>query len=185
MDAIPGPDDFAMIGEVLRRRLLRISTRGEVAPDLIVIDGGRGQVGRAREILEEMGFAHLPLLGLAKREEEIVLPHGGPPLQLPRSSPALQLLQRIRDEAHRFAIAYHRKRRSRAQSRSRLDSIPGIGPSRRRLLLRRFGSVAGIRHAPEAEIAAVKGIGPKLARVLREALDEPKADSQGRPRDPG
>lgn len=181
MDAIPGPDDFAMIGETLRRRLLRITTRGETPPDLILIDGGRGQVGRARLVLEEMGFAHLPLVGLAKREEEIILPHGGPSIVLPRSSPALQLLQQVRDEAHRFAIAYHRLRRRRAQSRSQLDSIPGIGPNRRRLLLRKFGSVAGIQRAPESEIAAVKGIGPKLARILKEALDGTKAEPIGPP----
>ncbi|MCA9727356.1 MAG: excinuclease ABC subunit C, partial [Candidatus Eisenbacteria bacterium] len=179
MDAIPGPDDFAMIGEAVRRRLLRISTRGEIAPDLILIDGGRGQVGRAREVLEALGFAHLPLLGLAKREEEIVLPHGGPTVRLPRSSPALQLLQRVRDEAHRFAITYHRKRRTRAQATSRLDAIPGIGPRRRRLLLRQFGSVAAIKLATESDIAAVTGIGPKLAKVLKEALDEPRATTDG------
>jgi excinuclease ABC subunit C len=174
----PGPDDFAMIEEALRRRLDRVRTGGEEAPDLILVDGGAGQVGRARSVLEESGFAHLPLLGLAKKEEEIVLPRGGRPIRLPRSSGALQLLQRVRDEAHRFAVQYHRKLRGRAQQASRLDSIPGIGPARRRELLRRFGSVEGIRRAQEKELAAIRGIGPRTARAVLEALGE--SDSRGR-----
>lgn len=173
MDTTPGPDDFAMIGEAVRRRLLRIETKGEPVPDLILVDGGRGQVSRALEIMEAMGYPKLPLAGLAKQEEEIVLPHAGPLLRLPRSSAALQLLQRVRDEAHRFAVSYHRQRRRKAQTRSRLDEIPGIGPTRRKALLRHFGSVDGVRSATAEQIAGVEGFGPKLALQLRERLDVP------------
>ena len=175
MEHIPGPDDFAMMGEAVRRRLERLRTRGEVAPDLILIDGGVGQVGRARQVLEEMGFAHLPLVGLAKREEEVVLPLGAPSIRLPRRSGALQLLQRVRDEAHRFAISYHRKLRGKAQQSSRLDRIPGIGPARRRQLLQAFGSLDGIRSASREELAALPGFGEKLADTLQEALRDVSA----------
>lgn len=170
MAHIPGPDDFAMIGEAVRRRLQRLKEDGGTAPDLILVDGGVPQVARARSVLLEMGFSDLPLAGLAKREEEIVLPHGVPSIRLPRNSEALRLLQRVRDEAHRFAVAYHRLRRTKAQRASLLDDIRGIGPVRRRALLHKFGSVEGIRRASEAELASVAGVGIDLARALRLAL---------------
>lgn len=172
MDSIEGPDDFAMMEAAVRRRLARVESRGEVPPDLILIDGGIGQVGRARRVLEEAGFARIPLVGLAKKEEEIVLPQGGQPIRLPRSSPALQLLQRVRDEAHRFAVTYHRERRRGAQRSSRLDTIPGIGPARRRLLLKTFGSLRELIAAGEERVAETPGIGPRLARAVFAALAE-------------
>jgi len=170
MNETDGPDDFAMMGEVLRRRLRRLGNGEGPAPDLILVDGGRGQVGIVREILAEQGFPHLPLLGLAKREEEIVVADREAPLRLPRTSEALRLLQRIRDEAHRFAVGYHRKLRAGGQSASRLDGVPGIGPARRRLLLRRFGSLAAMREAGPEALTAVPGIGPKLAQTIWTAL---------------
>jgi excinuclease ABC subunit C len=168
---VQGPDDFAMIGEVLRRRLRRLRSEGETPPDLILIDGGKGQVGRAREVLEEEGWTAIPILGLAKREELVVLPGVKEPVRLPRSSAGLRLLQRVRDEAHRFAVTYHRKLRSKGQTRSALDPVPGIGPGRRAALLRHFGSFEALRRAPAETIARVPGIGALRARALREALD--------------
>jgi excinuclease ABC subunit C len=168
---VQGPDDFAMIGEVLRRRFRRLAEGSETPPDLILIDGGKGQVGRAKEVLDEEGFGQIPILGLAKREELVVLPGVREPLRLPRNSAGLRLLQRVRDEAHRFAVTYHRKLRSRSQTRSAIDPLPGIGPKRRALLLRHFGSFEALRRAPLEAIARVEGIGPARARALREALD--------------
>lgn len=168
---VEGPDDFAMIGEVIRRRVRRLREEGEAHPDLILIDGGKGQVGRALEMLEEAGYGSIAVLGLAKREELVVFPGARDPIRLPRSSAALRLLQRVRDEAHRFAVTYHRSLRTRGQTRSALDPIPGIGPKRRALLLRHFGSLEALRRAPEEAIARVPGIGPQRARALRAALD--------------
>jgi excinuclease ABC subunit C len=168
---VQGPDDFAMIGEVLRRRLRRLREEGETPPDLILIDGGKGQVGRARDVLEEEGWTEIPILGLAKREELVVLPGVKAPVRLPRSSAGLRLLQRVRDEAHRFAVTYHRTLRSKGQTRSALDPLPGIGPRRRAQLLRHFGSLEAMRRASVETIARVPGIGPIRARALRDALD--------------
>jgi excinuclease ABC subunit C len=164
---VQGPDDVAMIGEVLHRRLQRLRSEGGQPPDLILIDGGIGQVGRASEVLAGEGYGEVPLLGLAKREELVVIPGRPDPLRLPRSSPALRLLQRVRDEAHRFAVGYHRKLRSKDQVRSGLDPLPGIGPRRRILLLRHFGSLEGIRRASPESLGRVPGIGPRtIERIL-------------------
>jgi len=179
MNHVPGPDDFAMIGEAVRRRLEKLQDPREVAPDLILVDGGIGQVARAKAVLEEMGFSHLALAGLAKKEEEVVLPQGGQPLRLPRNSEALRLLQRVRDEAHRFAVGYHRKLRTKAQKHSELDQIRGIGPKRRRLLLRRFGSIDALRSASEADLAALPGFGVALAQAVKQALVGPSTDEGG------
>jgi excinuclease ABC subunit C len=165
-----GPNDFAMMEEVLRRRLRRLAAGEGPSPDLILVDGGKGQVSAARRVLSELGFPELPLAGLAKREEEIVLPAREASLRLPRGSGALRLLQRVRDEAHRFAVTYHRTLRAGGQSASRLDAVRGIGPARRRLLLRRFGSVSAMRAAGPQGIAEVPGIGPSLARAIWSAL---------------
>jgi len=172
MEGPDRPDDFAMIGQVLRRRLERLRTEGGDPPDLILVDGGKGQVGRAQEVLQETGFTHLPLCGLAKKQEEVFRPHATDPLRLSRSSASLRLLQRVRDEAHRFAVTYHRGLRAKAGRTSRLDRIGGIGPARRRLLLRSFGSVAGMIAAGPEGLSAVPGIGPHLARTVWEALQD-------------
>jgi excinuclease ABC subunit C len=166
----PAPDDFAMMAEVLARRLRHLREDGGPRPDLVLVDGGPGQVGAAAGALRDAGFADLPLVGLAKREEEIHLPGRPEPLKLPRTSPALQLLQRVRDEAHRFAVEYHRSLRGKSQKRSGLDGIPGIGPARRRELLQRFGSLAALRRAGPEAIAQTPGMGPRLARMVWDAI---------------
>ena len=176
---VQGPNDFASHQEVLRRRFghaLRLE-EGAVEearwrlPDLVIIDGGKGQVSAAREVLDALGLHDLPLAGLAKEREELFLPDRSTPIVLPASSPALYLVQRLRDEAHRFAITYHRQLRAKAQVRSVLDDLPGIGPARKRALLRVFGSARGIREATESQVAAVPGIGPRLAATIKATLE--------------
>ncbi|MFI5261110.1 MAG: excinuclease ABC subunit UvrC [Candidatus Limnocylindrales bacterium] len=177
--SVQGPDDFASHQEVLRRRFGRVLRTEEGAaeearwrlPDLVIIDGGKGQVSAAREVLDALGLHDLPLAGLAKEREELFLPGRSAPIVLPASSPALYLVQRLRDEAHRFAITYHRQLRAKAQVRSVLDELPGVGPSRKRQLLRVFGSARGIRAATVSEVAAVPGIGPRLAERIKATLD--------------
>ncbi len=177
---VQGQDDFAAHSEALTRRFARSASGGSekageaearawALPDLLVIDGGRGQVAAAAAVMASAGLA-IPLIGLAKEREEIWFPETATPLLLPATDPGLRLLQRLRDEAHRFAIGYHRTLRSRAATTSRLDSIPGLGPTRRKALLRRFGSVAGVAAASEAEIAAVPGVGERLAATVFAAL---------------
>src|SRR6185503_18697202 len=134
------PDDFASMREVVGRRYRRLLEEGKELPDLVLIDGGKGQLGAAMEALAELGIGHQPVASLAKREEAIFLPGREEPVVLPRSSPVLQLVQRVRDEAHRFAVGFHRKTRAQRTLRSELDDIPGVGPAKRRKLLSRFGS---------------------------------------------
>ena len=141
-----------------------------LVPGLVVIDGGRGHLNAVQQVFLELGITDVPLCSIAKAEEEIFLPHSAEPVVLPRGSQGLYLVQRVRDEAHRFAITYHRQRRSKAATRSVLDEVPGIGPKRRRELLRRFGSVAGIREASHDELAAVPGMSAASARKLAEHL---------------
>ncbi len=139
-------------------------------PGLVVIDGGKGHLSAAQQALLELGVTDVPLCSLAKREEEVFLPHTPEPVLLPRQSPGLYLLQRVRDEAHRFAVTYHRQRRSRAATRSRLDDAPGVGPKRRRELVRRFGSASGVQTASVEEIASVKGMSRSSAESLKAFL---------------
>jgi excinuclease ABC subunit C len=163
------PDDFAAMREVVSRRYRRLLEEGGELPDLILIDGGRGQLNAATAALEELGIGHQPVASLAKREEEIYTPGRELPLALPRSSPVLQLVQRVRDEAHRFAIGFHRQTRARRTLTSELDEIPGVGPSRRRKLLSRFGSVRGVRGATLEELATSVGAG--IASKIRSWFD--------------
>jgi excinuclease ABC subunit C len=157
-------DDFASMHEVVLRRYRRLLEQGGPFPDLIVIDGGKGQLGAAYEALRAVGLERLVAIGLAKQEELIFTRDREDGIALPRESPALHLLQRIRDEAHRFAVTFHRKRRTTSDLRSALDDVPGIGPARRRQLLTRFGSVAGVRRAGRDELEAV--VGRKMAEVV-------------------
>jgi excinuclease ABC subunit C len=176
---VAGQDDFASHQEVLRRRFRRalVAEEGSAEelrwrlPDLVIIDGGKGQVSAGRAALDELGLAELPLAGLAKEREELFLPGRADPVVLPATSPALYLLQRLRDEAHRFAITYHRKLRAQAQTRSVLDDLPGVGPARKRALLRVFGSAKGVKGATVDELAAVPGIPRGLAERIRTHLD--------------
>jgi excinuclease ABC subunit C len=148
----PGPDDFAMIGEAVERYWTRVESGEEPRPDLVVVDGGTGQVAAARTALDRVATRPVPLIGLAKREETVVR-ESGDSLRLPRRSPALRALQRLRDEAHRFGLAYHRKLRGRARLTSALDGVQGVGPARRAALLKAFGSVAALAGAAPEEIA--------------------------------
>jgi excinuclease ABC subunit C len=163
-------DDFAAVHEVVTRYLIRRRAEGKPLPDLMVIDGGKGQLGAALDAARGAGLEQLPIVSLAKREEEIYQPGQAEPLRLSRRSPSLKLLQRARDEAHRFAVSYSRQRRSRRTITSELLAIRGIGPGRRRALLERFGSLAGVKTATPAEIAALPGFSTKLAERILDRL---------------
>jgi excinuclease ABC subunit C len=178
-----GQDDFASMEEMLRRRFTRLlkeqaeqpkerKRRFSYPPALVVVDGGRGQLGMATKVLEELGLS-IPHIGLAKRLEEIYFPDTPDPLRIPRGSEALFVLQHVRDEAHRFAITYHRQKRERRALVSPLDEIPGVGPSRKKALMKRFGSLARVRAAAPEELAEVRGIGHELARAIHEHLTSP------------
>ena len=166
----PSQDDFAAVHEVVTRFLSRRVAEQKTLPDLVVIDGGKGQLGAALDAARAAGLGQLPIVSLAKREEEIFLADRAAPLTLSRRSPSLRLLQRARDEAHRFAVSYSRKRRSRRTITSELLAIPGIGPSRRRALLERFGSLAGVKTATPAEIASLPGFSTRLAERILDRL---------------
>jgi len=163
-------DDFAMMREVLLRRLERLKDGKSRRPDLILIDGGKGHVSAVMGVMEAIGLSQINVIGLAKKNEEIFLPGVKDPVVLPRRSPGLKLLQRVRDEAHRFAVEYHRKLRSRGLLESDLDDIPGVGKYRKIQLLVSFGSLTGLRKATEEEIAAVPGFGPATARKIHEHI---------------
>ncbi len=163
-------DDYAAIQEVLTRYFTRRKDEQLPLPDLIVIDGGKGQLSAAVTVVEQLGFPELPIISLAKREEEVFLPGRAESLRLPRRSPSLRLLQRARDEAHRFGLAYNRKRRTQRTITSELLSIPGVGPTKRRRLLERFGSLAGVRSASVAELASVPGFSQRQAERILDHL---------------
>ena len=187
IDTTEGWDDTRAMHQVLTRRLKRMiddrnvdlaevsETGGRISkfaypPALIVVDGGKPQVSAAQRALSELGITDIALCGLAKRLEEVWLPNNADPLIFPRNSEGLYLLQRIRDEAHRFAITFHRSRRSKVMLESLLDEIPGLGSTRRNALLDRFGSVSAIRKAAVSDLAATPGIGDKLAETIAQSL---------------
>jgi excinuclease ABC subunit C len=163
-EGVRGPDDFAAMHEVVLRRYRHVLEQGGPFPDLIVIDGGKGQLSAAYAALREIGLDQLVAIGLAKEEELIFTRDRAEGLFLPRESPALRLLQRIRDEAHRFAVTFHRQRRAKRDFSSALDEIAGIGARRRRQLLTTFGSVAGVRRAGRDEL--VRAVGAKAADAV-------------------
>lgn len=173
---VEGANDFAMMHEMLQRRFQRvvsddnISESWKVLPDLIIVDGGKGQLNTALEVLESVGRTDLKIAGLAKENEELFLPGRSNPVILAKSSPGLKLLQRLRDEAHRFAITYFQKVHKKRAFSSVLDEISGIGPKKKKLLLTQFGSVANIRIAAIEELTKVKGINAELAQKIREVL---------------
>ena len=185
---VPGQDDFASMEEMLRRRFARLSANGDGAgeagrvgepppkkrrfaypPSLVVVDGGKGQLSVATKALADAGL-HIPAIGLAKRLEEVYFPDRPDPLRIPRGSEALFVLQHIRDEAHRFAVTYHRQKRSKRAMASPLDEVPGIGPARKRALLKRFGSLARLARASVEEIAETPGVGAEMARAVHDRL---------------
>jgi excinuclease ABC subunit C len=190
-----GPDDVAMMGEVIRRRFARYpgdgvrkdprSQRFAYPPNLVVIDGGKGQLNRAVEVMDELGVEGVTTVSLAKRMEEVFVPGRPDPIRIPRSSEALYLLQQIRDEAHRFAVTYHRLKRGRRMTKSVLDDIPGLGPVRRKKLMRVFGSVKRMREASIEEIAAVPGLPKPVAEAIFRALHGGGAYADARGRDAG
>jgi excinuclease ABC subunit C len=160
----PFLDDFAAMKQVVGRRYKRVLEDGGPFPDLIVIDGGKGQLNAAYQALEEVGLANLVAIGLAKKEELVFTRDSDLPIAMDPHGVALRLLQRIRDEAHRFAVTFHRQARARRDLRSELDDVPGIGPRRRKALLRHFGSLTGVRRATREELTAV--VGAKAADAL-------------------
>jgi excinuclease ABC subunit C len=186
IETVTGPDDFASMEEVLTRRFRRWQASQEkelepggkpdlafsILPDVLIVDGGKGQLSRAVLVLEKYGLLdRLTVVGLAKQEEELFLPNQSRSIKLPRQSQGLYLIQRIRDEAHRFAITAHRKKRTKVGMASALDSIPGIGPARRKTLLKQFGSVDMIKAASPDQLCAVPGITPALAESIKAHLD--------------
>jgi excinuclease ABC subunit C len=164
------PDDFASMHEAVLRRYRRCLEEDRELPDLVLIDGGKGQLSAAEEALTELGLSHLPMVSIAKKEELLFRPGKVDPIVLPKSSPTLQLVQRIRDEAHRFAVTFHRKKRRERTLHSKLDDISGIGPKKKKLLLRHFKSYRGIKDASAEDLASV--LGPKLAERVHKQLAE-------------
>lgn len=185
----PGPNDFAMMKEVLTRRYSRIAPGYDeskassdsmyIKPDLVLIDGGKGQLGMAVDVFKELGINDVPLVGLAKKFEELYVPGRSEPIILPRKSTALHLLQYVRDESHRFAITFHRQLRSKAFTKSILDEIPGVGKKRKQSLLAHFDNLDAIYEASYDEICEVDGINDKLARVIFETLENDKNSKKG------
>ena len=186
IQTVEGPNDFASMEEMLTRRFRRWQAAQEakeipgqkldpsfsVLPDLLIVDGGKGQLGRAVAVLEHFDlFVKVPVVGLAKQQEELFIPHRSESLLLPRHSQGLYLVQRIRDEAHRFAITAHRKRRTKIGLASRLDEVPGIGPARRKALLSHFGSLDKIKEASLDEILAIRGMTETIAQALKSHLE--------------
>lgn len=177
--SVEGPDDYQAMREVITRRfkhLAEVQAGGRsqekfaAVPDLILIDGGKGQLNAALEVLKEYDLDHIPTFGLAEKEEALFREGDPNPIKLSSNSPALYLVQRVRDEAHRFALTYHRDLRSKHLRYSKLDDVPGVGPKRKKALLRRFGSVARIREASMEELLAVEGITEKVAQAIKEHL---------------
>ena len=190
---VEGSDDFAALGEVLRRRFGRALEDGSVLPDLVLIDGGRGQLNSGVRALEQLGLDWLPVIALAKQREEVYRADALDPMSLDPTSPALHTLQKLRDEAHRFAITYHKKLRTRRTISSVLDAIPGIGPTIRTELLKTLGSAKRVREATVAELAGVPKVTPKLAQRIYDHFHLPAtgvgsqvdAASAGSPAEPG
>jgi excinuclease ABC subunit C len=165
---VVGADDFRSMAEAVDRRYRRLLSEEKPLPDLILIDGGRGQLNAALTALNRLGIEDIAIAGLAKREEELYVPAAEEPIRLERRDSALQLLQMVRDETHRFAVSSHRRRRSKRMLHSELDDLPGIGERRRRLLIERFGSVSGVKQASAQDLISV--LGKKVGQTLYEEL---------------
>jgi excinuclease ABC subunit C len=186
--SVEGPDDFASMREVVRRRLTRLQEEQQPLPDLIVIDGGKGQLSSAVDVLRDLDLPGQPVIGLAKKLEEVFLPGRSDPEILPKASTGLRLLQRIRDEAHRFAVSYHRSLRSKRTLQTELDLIKGVGKKRAAELLEAFGSVQGVRFATADQLAEI--VGPAVAEKVRGYFDMPEGEGEpgtqpGEPQSPG
>src|SRR5207244_4323756 len=166
-------DDFANMRETLRRRFQRSATDGEgwPLPDLVILDGGKGQLSAGQAALSDAGLLQIPIAALAKEREELFVPTRPDSIVLPRTSQGLYLVQRVRDDAHRFAVTYHQNVRAKRAVRSVLDDVDGVGPAKKRALLRRFGSVRGMREAPVSDLASVTGVGAALAERIKQAIE--------------
>jgi excinuclease ABC subunit C len=188
MRTVEGQDDVASMGEMIQRRFQRYldevgkekdrASRFSYRPGLVVIDGGKGQLNRAVEVLADLGLSDIPVASLAKRFEEVYRPGEPEPRIIPRGSEALYLLQRIRDEAHRFAVGYQRTKRTPRMTSSLLDKLPGVGDVRKKALVRHFGSVKGLLRAAPDDIALVPGIGRSLAGRIYNALHGLELDTE-------
>jgi excinuclease ABC subunit C len=161
---VEGPDDFSSMREVIVRRYSRLQEENQIMPDLIMVDGGKGQLSSAVEILNNLGFENYNIIGLAKRLEEVFFPGNSDPEIIPKTSSGLKFLQQIRDEAHRFAITFHRQRRSKRIIKSELTDIKGIGNETAKLLLEKFGSLESIKKASRQELEEV--VGKKKTEIL-------------------
>jgi excinuclease ABC subunit C len=177
---VVGSDDYAALAEVLRRRFSHALEEGSPLPDLVLIDGGRGQLAAGLRALQELGLDWIPVISLAKRAEEVFRTDSLEPLVLDATSPALQTLQKVRDEAHRFAITYHKKLRTRRTIQSVLDGIPGVGPTIRTSLLKTLGSARRVREASVGELASVPKVTPKLAQRIYEHFQTSTVSESGR-----
>jgi excinuclease ABC subunit C len=174
----PGPDDFAMIAEAVSRRFARMTDMDgdrfdksfATCPNLVVIDGGKGQLGAAIEAMAAYDLPRVAVISLAKREEEVFVPGRSEPIVLDRRSAGLQLLQRARDEAHRFALGFHRSRRGKAAVDSIFDSLPGVGPARRRMLMERFATADALVGASRDDLESIPGLPAKVGREIHAAL---------------
>ena len=167
---VTGSNDYAMLAEVVRRRYTRLLREEKPLPDLILLDGGKGQLNAAVTVLQELNLSAIPVIGLAKRLEEIFIPGNDEPILLARNSLALSLLQRVRNEAHRFAITYHRKIRGKGGISTKLDEIPGLSQNTKKALLQHFKTIANIKSASTEDLMNVKGIGPKIAQKIKQYL---------------
>jgi excinuclease ABC subunit C len=174
--SVAGPDDFASMREVVDRRYTRLVEEAGVMPDLIMVDGGKGQLSSAVQVLQRLGLNSIPIIGLAKRLEEVFVPDASEPLTIPRTSSSLRLLQQVRDEAHRFAITYHRKLRTQRILNTELDLIKGIGKTRAKELLEAFGSVQGVKFATEEQIGEI--VGTKLAAEIKDYFSEAEPETR-------
>jgi excinuclease ABC subunit C len=177
ISSVQGPDDFASMREVVRRRYTRAKNQGDPLPDLIVVDGGKGQLAAAVEVLRDLGLGDQPVIGLAKRLEEVYKPGMVDPELIPRASTGLRLLQQVRDEAHRFAVTFHRDVRAKRTLQTELDLIAGVGKVRARELLEAFGSVQGVRFATTEQVRAV--VGEKIAVKIREYFKDETPEQEG------
>ncbi|MGD1044666.1 MAG: excinuclease ABC subunit UvrC [Bacteroidota bacterium] len=172
---VEGPNDFASMQEVVERRYARLLAEKSVLPDLIIVDGGKGQLSSAIEVLHKLGITTVPIIGLAKRLEEVFLPDQNEPVQLPRTSSGLRLLQQLRDEAHRFAITFHRSIRTKRIIQTELDMIQGIGKKRAKQLLETFGSIQGVRVATEDQLTII--VGKSVAKNITEYFNDSKSNT--------
>jgi excinuclease ABC subunit C len=176
--SVEGADDFASLREVLSRRFGRALELGTVLPDLVLIDGGRGQLNVGLQVVQDLGLDYIPVIALAKQQEEVFQGDSREPLLLDRTSPALHTLQKIRDEAHRFAITYHKKLRHQRTIQSALDAIPGVGPTIRTSLLKTLGSARRVRESSVAELAAVPKVTPRMAQKIYDHFHPPEPATQ-------